>query len=136
MATVLRDEPPDMVVIEQVVAPSGAQGHTNYDTTMITIGMFGILTGIVRCKSIRLEIAPISTWKKHFIGKGRLTHIENRHQRRKEGKRLVIERCQILGWSPEDDNQADAAGIWDWAGATFMGRIPEALHLFGEKKRA
>ncbi|MBR0693620.1 hypothetical protein [Bradyrhizobium lablabi] len=122
-----------MVVIEQVVAPSAAKGHTSHDVTMISIGMFGIICGIVRCKNIRLEVAQISTWRKHFIGAGRLTHIGDRHQRRKEGKRLVIERCQLLGWLPDDDNQADAAGIWDWAGATFMGRIPEALHLFGER---
>src|SRR5258708_1096782 len=64
------EDPPDVGVIEKPVAPSAAFGHTNADTTLITIGMFGILCGIVHCKSIRLEIAPISTWRLHFIGKG------------------------------------------------------------------
>lgn len=128
MATTLRDDPPDMVVIERTVPPSGAFGATNHATTMLTIGLFGIFAGIVRCKGIRLELASINTWKKHFLGTAKL--------KRAEAKKAAIDRCHLLGWPVCDDNQADAAGIWDWAGQTFMGKIPEALHLFGEKKRA
>jgi hypothetical protein len=125
MATKLRDDPPDLVVIEKPVPPSAAFGHTNADTTMITIGMFGLLCGIVHCKSIRLEIAPISTWRKHFLGNGRLPG--------PIAKAMALERCALLGWTAIDHNAAESAGIWSWAGATFMGRIPEALHLFGER---
>ena len=128
MATKLRDNPPDLVVIEKPVPPSGAFGHTNHDTTLITIGMFGILCGIVHCKSIRLEIAPISTWRKHFIGKG--------NHPGPIAKGLALRRCALLGWDAADHNAAEAGGIWDWAGATFMGRIPEVLHLFGVRKQA
>jgi len=125
MATKLRDDPPELVVIEKPVPPSGAFGHTNHDTTLITLGLFAIFCGIVHCKSIRLEIAPISTWRKHFIGKGNAPGVH--------AKVMAMDRCHLLGWFPIDHNSAEAAGIWDWAGATFMGRIPEALHLFGEK---
>lgn len=128
MATALRDDPPDLVVIERVVPPSGAMGFTNHDTTMISIGMFGILCGIVHCKSIRLELAAISTWRKHFVGKGNYPGTI--------AKKMAVDRCNLLGWSAPDHNAAEAAGIWDWAGQTFMGKTPEALHLFGEKKHA
>lgn len=128
MATQLRDEPPDLVVIERVVPPSGARGFTNHDTTMISIGMFGILCGIIHCKSIRLELAPISTWRKSFLGKGNYPGTI--------AKQMAVDRCKLLGWNPPDHNAAEAGGIWHWAGGTFMGKIPEALHLFGEKKRA
>ncbi len=128
MATKLRDDPPEMVIIERTVPPSGAKGFTNHDTTMISIGMFGIFSGIVRCKGIRLELAPISTWRKHFIGKGNYPGAI--------AKKMAVDRCALLGWAAPDHNAAEAAGIWDWAGQTFTGRTPEALHLFGEKKRA
>jgi hypothetical protein len=128
MATKLRDDPPDLVVIEQPVPPSGAWGHTNHQTSMITIGMFGIFCGIVHCKSIRLEIAPISTWRKSFLGRGNHPGVI--------AKQMCLDRCKLLGWDAIDHNAAESAGIWSWAGATFMGRIPEALHLFGEKKHA
>jgi hypothetical protein len=133
MATKLREpanpsdpiSPPDLVVIEKPVPPSGAFGHTNHDTTLITLGLFAIFCGIVHCKSIRLEIAPISTWRKHFLGKGNYPG--------PIAKDMAVERCKLLGWDAPDHNAAEAAGIFEWAGATFMGRIPEALHLFGEK---
>lgn len=125
MAEKMRNDPPDLVVIEQPVPPSSAWGHTNHDTTLITIGLFGILCGIVHCKRIRLEIAPIATWRKHFLGKGNYPG--------QIAKKLAIERCQLLLWDAPDHNAAEAAGIFDWAGATFMGKIPEALHLFGER---
>jgi len=125
MATKLRDDPPNLVVIEKPVPPMGAFGHTNHDTTLITIGMFGILCGIVHCKNIRLELAPISTWRKHFLGRGNYPG--------KTAKDLALRRCALFGWDAPDHNAAEAAGIWDWAGATFMGKIPEALHLFGER---
>ena len=128
MATKLRDDPPVLVVIEKPVPPSAAFGHTNHDTSMITIGMFGIFCGIVHCKGIHLEIAPISTWRKHFIGKGNYPG--------PIAKQMALDRCKLLGWDAVDDNAAEAAGIWSWAGAIFMGKIPEALHLFGEKKHA
>lgn len=128
MATRLRDEPPDLVVIERVVPPSGAMGFTNHDTTMTSIGLFAILCGIVHCKSIRLELAPISTWRKNFLGKGNYPG--------KVAKQMAVDRCKLLGWDAPDNNAAEAAGIWSWAAGIYMGKIPEALHLFGEKKRA
>ncbi|MCC8963733.1 hypothetical protein H8A95_15795 [Bradyrhizobium sp. Pear76] len=128
MASQLRDEPPDLVAIERVVPPSGAKGFTNHETTMITIGLFGILCGITHCKGITLVPAAISTWRKHFIGKGNYPG--------EVAKRMSVDRCRVLGWDAPDHNAAEAAGIWDWAGQTFMGNSPEVLHLFGEKKRA
>jgi hypothetical protein len=125
MATKIRDDKPDLVAIEQPVPPSSAWGKTNHQTSMITIGLFGIMCGIVHCKNIRLEIAPIQTWRRHFIGKG--------NHPGTIAKDLALQRCDLIGWEAPDHNAAEAAGIWDWAGATFMGKIPEALHLFGEK---
>lgn len=127
LATKLRDDQPDLVVIERVVPPSGAMGHTNHDTTMISIGTFAIMCGIVRCKNVRLEYAPINTWRKHFLGHGRLPGAQ--------AKRQAQQRCALLGWDAPDHNAAEAGGIWDWACQTFMGRIPTELHLFGERKK-
>lgn len=126
MATKLRDDPPDLIVIERVVPPSGAMGFTNHDTTMISIGMFAIFSGIINCKSVPLELAAISTWRKHFIGKG--------NHPGAVAKKMAVDRCKLLGWDAPDNNAAEAGGIWDWAGQTFMGKTPQMLHLFGEKK--
>lgn len=48
----------------------------------------------------------VSTIRKHFIGIGNLP--------RAEAKRAVMVRCKQLGWIADDDNQADAAAVWDY----------------------
>ncbi len=122
MASRLIDGAPDLIAIEAPIAPSAAFGYTSHDTTMTTIGGFGILIGIIVCKSIPFEVVPISTWRKHFLGKGNFPS--------KIAKAMAIDRCKLLGWDPPDHNAAEAGGIWDYAGATFMRAVPRRLHLF------
>lgn len=126
MAAKLRDNPPDLIAIEEPVAPSAAFGHTSHDTTMMTIGGFAIILGIIVCKQIPFETVRIATWRKHFIGRGNCPT--------KLAKQMALERCRLLGWDAPDHNAAEAAGIWDYAGATFMGALPQKLHLFGERQ--
>jgi len=130
-ATFLRDNPVKLAAIEEPVAPAAAMGHTNHNTTMMTIPGFAIVVGVVKCKKIPYQPVRVETWRKHFIGTGRLTHIKKAAERRKEGKRLAVQRCRQLGWKVENDDEADAAGIWDWAGATHMGARQARLQMFG-----
>lgn len=135
MATFMRDNPVKLVAIEEPIAPSAMSGRTTHDVTVMTIAGFAIVIGIVKCKRIPFQPVRVETWRRHFIGIGRLTHIEHSGERRKEGKRLVEQRCKLLGWKPQNDNEADAAGIHDWAGATHMGAVASKLHMFGEGGR-
>jgi hypothetical protein len=128
-ATFVRDNPVKLVCIEEPVSPTAAAGHTNHNTTMMTIPGFAIVIGIVKCKKIPYQPVRVETWRKHFIGKGRLTHIENRAERRKEGKRLTVARCRQLGWKVDNDDEADACGLWDYGGSTFMAAGPSRLQL-------
>jgi len=130
-AAFLRDNPVKLIGIEEPLAPSGMGGRSNHDTTMVTIGSFAIWIGIAKAKKIPYQPVRVETWRKHFIGVGRLAHIKSASERRKEGKRLVEHRCKLLGWKAPDDNAADAGGIWDWAGASFMSVRPDRLQLFG-----
>ncbi len=123
MATKLRDRPPALVVIEKVVPPSSAWGHTNHATTMITIGLFGILCGIARCKSIPLLLAPINSWRKHSLGSGRLAGEQAKHR--------AVRLCRSLGWDAPDHNAAEAACIFIWASAQVAPeRAPRIEPLF------
>lgn len=132
-ATFLRDNPVKLIAIEEPLAPSAMKGRSNHDTTMMTIGGYAIVIGIVKCKKIPYYPVRSETWRKHFIGLGRLTHIETSAARRKEYKRLAVQRCRQLGWRVDNDDEAEAAGIFDWAGATHMSARPDRLHLFGGK---
>jgi hypothetical protein len=129
-ATVLRDNPIKLVAIEELIAPSAMAGRSNNDVTMTTVGGYAIVIGIIKCKKIPYQPVRVETWRKHFIGIGKLTHIKKPAERRKEGKRLAVQRCRQLGWKVDNDDEADAAGIWDWAGATHMGATPSRLQMF------
>lgn len=51
--------------------------------------------------------------RKHFLGQRTFAG------GRKESKAAVIHRCQQLGWSPQDDNVADALAIWSLAESIY-----------------
>lgn len=111
LADFLKTRSPALFVIEAPVPPSAIKGFTNHDTTMITIGLYGIMVGIARCKRIPCRAVKISTWRKHFLGAG------NGNLKTEQAKRAALRQCRLLGWTPPDHNAAEAGGIWDWGGA-------------------
>ena len=121
-----RHDPPGLIAIERVVPPSAAQGFTNHNTTLVTLGIYAIVIGIVRCKSIPLRIVGVSTWRKAFLGKGNLAG--------DVAKRAAVTTCKRLGWEPEDHNSAEAGGIWFWACGQVAPRQLKTTKpfLFGE----
>lgn len=123
LATELRDNMPALVAIEQPVPPSAAWGQTNHQTTLITIGLFGIFCGLARAKGVRLMPAPIASWRKHFLGQGNLKGAE--------AKRRAVQLCRMLQWPAPDHNAAESAGIWTWACAQVApDRAPRVEPLF------
>lgn len=88
------------------------------------------LTGAIRAAASRagckVHLVAVSTVRKHFIGVGNLPG--------KEAKRRVQERCRQLGWSFEDDNQADANAVWAYGMARFYPKwAPNALASIGQR---
>jgi hypothetical protein len=102
----LKANSPDHVFIEASVPPSSLQGATNFNTTLITIGAYAIITGLVRCAGIPIHRAPINTWRKGAFGNGRMNGAD--------AKRAALETCRRLRWPASDHNVAEAACIWIW----------------------
>lgn len=100
----LRADPPDHVFIEAPVPPSSVSGFTNFNTSLITLGVYAIITGIVKCKGIPIHRAPINSWRKVVLGNGRM--------KGDAAKRAAMQLCRRLGWQPQDDNVAESACIW------------------------
>jgi hypothetical protein len=51
--------------------------------------------------------AQIRTWRKAILGRGDL--------RTDEAKRAARAYCRLAGWTPQNDDEAEAACIWAWA---------------------
>lgn len=109
----MKSNPPDLIAIEQPF-PSNS-----FDTSLITLGLYGIFTGIARCKGVELLPVSIQTWRKHFLGFGRL--------KGDEAKRQCVKLCAQLGWPADDHNGAEAAGIWMWAGSQVAPKAAQRV---------
>jgi hypothetical protein len=115
--------PVTMLAIERPVPPSKAYGSTNFDTTLISLGLFAIFGAAARYHGIRILPAHISSWRKYALGRGNLKGAD--------AKRAMIRLVKGLGWGDVDHNAAEAGGIWLWAcGNVAPERVVRAEPLF------
>ena len=77
-------------------------GKSNAHTLAVLHG----LTCVARAAGVncgaKVNMVAVSTWRKHFTG----------HGRPKDPKGATLHMCKILGWSPQNDDEGDAAGLW------------------------
>lgn len=104
---------PDLIVIE---APLGGQ-----KVNASLIKMVGCIEGCAFNRGVKSMTAELSTVRKHFLGKNytkqHFPHLTEKAARA-EIKAMVVRRCTMIGWAPENDDEADAMALWDWAMAT------------------
>ena len=97
---------------------------TTEDTYRMMRGMIGVAEEIAgSLLAGRYLEFPIQKIKSNFTGDARAR------------KEAMIRRCQLLGWSCIDSNQADAAAIWTLAMATLEPRwSPHQFNFFESYK--
>lgn len=111
-ATFLKTITPDLIAIEAPIMATW--GKTNANTTSVTRGLYAIFTGIAVCKGIPLIRAEISTWRKYFLGNGRL--------KGDVAKARCVALCAQMGWTAPTHDAAEAAGIFCWAESQIAPR--------------
>lgn len=125
----LRVHRPDILVFE---APIGGGGRVDY----FLIGLSVLLRLEASRAGLSAEPVMISSVRKHFLGKALGTRDfpdldvnrkGDKDRARERIKQLVIRRCQHLGWTPRDDNEADAMAVFDWAQCEKAGVQPAPL---------
>lgn len=114
---------PKIVVIEAPLQ----MGHRSARTALVLISLYGAACAAGNNAGARVIPANVATWRKHFVNQG---FPDN-------AKDAVAERCRILGWSVDNHDEADAAGIWSWGMATnFPKWSPKSTPLFSEGRAA
>ncbi|MGJ0236965.1 hypothetical protein ACQEPB_00390 [Novosphingobium fluoreni] len=117
----------DAIYYEQPINPAQLQGHTTIDTILLAGGLaahiqsFGTAMGCRIVKSVNVQ-----HWRPDFIGK--IQHNDETakvRRARKAGdkrasardtlKQLTMERCRQLGFTPRNDDEADAIAILTYA---------------------
>ena len=93
----------DAVFFEEV------HGHRGTAAAQIYGGFLAHLTAWAEMNKVPYEGVPVGTIKRHITGKGNAT------------KEEVIAAVRAKGFSPVDDNDADALALLDWAIANRFG---------------
>ena len=117
LRAMIREHHIGLIVYETPVLPA----KTNIETLRKLYSLGTVAEMVVR----RLNLQPdtsIDIWetdmqtvRSHFIGVTRAPKGIEPKARRPWMKRRIIEECRARGWSPEDDNAADALSIWSFA---------------------
>jgi hypothetical protein len=99
-------------VLFAVEEPFFKEGDSNYGTTVILHGLYGAITGAARARGVLVWPVAVSTWRAVALGTSKFGS-------RNSAKKAMMDLCAQLGWPAEDDNAADAGGIWTWATAKY-----------------
>ena len=112
---------PHLLVIEPPIPPGDLWGRSNYDATVILHGLYAIFTGLATEQKIPVIEAPTATWRRYFLGRGKLP--------RAEAKLAAKRLCRHLKWGDEksDDNACEAAGIWAWGCAQAEPKLSQRI---------
>jgi hypothetical protein len=107
---------PRVIVYEAPLPPSHMRGKTNVNTARRLMGLPAIAEAVAYRMRVPVILeATVSDVRQHFIGKRTLPGAE--------GKLAVKLRCQMLGYSPPDDNASDALALWDYTCANRNQKI-------------
>ena len=105
---------PDLIVVEAAIGGPKASAYL--------IGLVACVRGQAARMGVRCEAAHLATVRKHFLGKSlsvkHFPHLKPAAAK-KAIKQQVIDRCNLLGWAPDTDDEADACALWDYACAAY-----------------
>lgn len=104
-----------LLAAEAALSPGAFMGDWNADkgkvemktnpvTTITLAKMVGVVEFITGMKNIRYEAAHVQSVRKAFLGSGRPDN----------PKQVAAAMCRELGWSPSNNDEADAAAVWFW----------------------
>jgi hypothetical protein len=104
-----------LIVFEAPMAPQHMAGFTTAHVIRILIGLCAVVEEFAYARGYDVREAKVSDVREHFLGRNRL--------KRKEAKSSTIEACHRLGWSPADDNAADALALWHYQASIFDPKL-------------
>lgn len=96
------------VFVEKPYTPFKFDERTNWKTLRMQFGYVTVVQMFAHHINIGMpvEVDP-NTWRLTFLQDFKRT------MKRPTLKKLAIERCQQFGWSPKNDDEADALGLLD-----------------------
>jgi Holliday junction resolvasome RuvABC endonuclease subunit len=127
VSSLLAEHKPDLVAVE---APVGGP-----QTSHLLVGLVACVRGCVANRGVPLVSYHSGSVRKHFLG--RVLTVRDfpalsKGKAKQAIKAEVIKRCQLLGWDVPDHDSADAAALFDYAGAMAGVQVQPGGGLFVE----
>lgn len=120
---------PNVIVVEASLDPRHMGSKTNVKTAQLLLGLPLVLGAVAHLSGVYdFRSARIDDIRRHLLGHrpGRAT-----------AKREVIDRITALGFTPQDDNAADAIAGWLYACSIVEPKVAAlSTPLFGDKRRS
>ena len=125
MKRLITTHEPGLIVLEAPFKTNKSQMHVEN----MLMGLRGCVMGAAHMFHVPFEQHEVSTIRLHFIQHGKL--------KRADAKRATIARCKQLGWKVANDDEADAAALWDYACARqsrshAISTLESTTPLFGD----
>lgn len=115
---------PRIVMYEAPFNPQDGAGHTNHQAIRGLLSLAAIAMAAGQNAGARTEPAHIQRWRKHFLG----------HGYPKDPKQAALDQCAAYSWTPKNDDEADAAGVWHFGMSLhFKGAALPCSPMFAPK---
>lgn len=101
----------DRLAFEEIIAAGPVGGASR---SQVLMGLRGIFMGMAHRHGVPVSEYHVATVRKRFIGNGGLSG--------KVAKKCVVDRCWQLGWDVDNDDEGDAAAIWEFARWKHTGK--------------
>ena len=127
----------DAMFFEASISPAAFMGRYNPDkgkvemssnpaTTVSLAKMTGVFELVARLRSIPCESVHVATARKEFLGCGRPD------QPKKRAKAC----CEIIGWSPRNEDEADGGCIFYYGALQTAPRIAQVITPLQQRQAA
>lgn len=117
---------PELIVLEAALPPQASRDQIS---ARLALGFDFLVKGAASVKQVRCEEAHRGTWTKFVLGCGNLN--------RTQAKQQMVALCRRMDLTPQNDDEADAYGVWLWACNQFAGRaFDETLPLLAKARMA
>lgn len=99
--------PPDLIVIEAALQPRFSRDMTS---THLALGADFLIKGLAKIRKVPCRDVKVVDWRRYFLGKSRPDE---------DPKALARAVCTGMGLATSTHDEAEAAGLWFYACATF-----------------
>lgn len=121
--TLVREHKPGLIAIEKPIV-SGPVGKSS--RALLTVGLRGCVMGVAGLRRVPVMEKDVGAIRAYFLGKGRWSA--------GEGKGAVFDKCVKIGWGPKNDDESDAAALWDFARHIKVGYGTLPIGLLGGRE--